>query len=149
MAQPLTRKNVWIRQADTKRRVRHEERKPNLPGPYIYVGDFDTLVPSVATWQSPAWQNSFTWVGTRYVGFRHGLDGDVEFIGQLDLTQGAVTGTVAFTLPLPWCGVSFEFPFPIFIGGNDWINGICSVDATPGPTLGDVTIYWPVQATPI
>jgi hypothetical protein len=32
-------------------------------------------------------------------------------------------------------------------GGTDWINGVCSVDNTPGPTNGDVTIYWPVQAT--
>lgn len=144
MAQPLQRKTVWTRQADVKRRVRHEERKPNLPGPYIYVGDWvgpddPGNDPPVTTWQSVPWKNSFTWVGSSYVGFRHGLDGDVEFIGVYDLTQGAVTGTVAFTLPVPWRGQTFDFHFPIYVGGTDWQTGVNSVDGI----TGDVTVYWP------
>lgn len=145
MASPLTRKNVWVRQADVRRRVKREERKPNLPGPYIYVSGGTGATSSRATWQSPVWKNSFDFIAGRDVGFRHGLDGDVEFIGQLDLTQGAVTGTVAFTLPVPYRAVSFDFPFPVWLGGTDWTNAICSVDST----TGNVTIYWPVQAIQI
>lgn len=150
MAQPLNRNSAYSRIKSNRSDIHTEQRKPNLPGPYVYVGDFvgpndPGNDPPPTTIDSPAWKNSFTWVGTRYVGFRHGLDGDPEFIGQLDLTQGAVTGTVAFTLPSHWCAVSFDFTFPIYTGGTDWINGIFSVDATSG----DCTVYWPVQATPI
>jgi hypothetical protein len=145
VGQPIKRTTVPRNVRENRNTVKAERRKPELPGPYIYVGDFDTLDPPVATWQSPAWENSFTWFGSRYVGFRHGLDGDTEFIGSLDLTAGAVTGTVAFTLPVPWRGASFDFVFPIFTGTTEWINGIMSVDAT----TGECTVYWPVLADPI
>jgi len=98
---PLRRQNVHARLKNTEFQLRQERRKPNLPGPYIYVGDFDALDPPGATWQSPPWQNNWTYDGTNYVAFRHGLDGDVEFIGALDPTA-ATSGTVAFTLPIPW-----------------------------------------------
>jgi len=85
------------------------------------------------------------WRGTAYVGFRHGLDGYPEFIGSLDLTLGAVTGTVAFTLPRPFRSISFDYTFPIFGGGTDWFSGVVSVNPTGN---GDVKIYWPVLTTP-
>jgi len=148
---PLRRKTVHSRLKDTEYQMRQERRKPILPGPYVYVGDFDALDPPVATWQSPPWQNNFTWFGTDYVGFRHGLDGYVEFIGVLDLTLGAVTGDVAFKLPQPWRAISFAYTFPIFAGGTDWQNGILHINGDPSnpTTYGDVTVYWPVQADPI
>jgi len=116
----------------------------------VYVGDVGTDDPPVVTPQSPPWQNNFTWLNNDYVGFRHGLDGYVEFIGVLDLTQGAVTGDVAFTLPLPWRAISFAYTFPIFAGGTDWQNGIMHINGdSSDPGYGDVTVYWPVQADPI
>lgn len=142
---PLKRTRPGTRQKNTEYEMRLERRKPIIPGPYIYVGDFDALDPPVVTWQSPPWQNNFTWVGTRYVGFRHGLDGDVEFIGQLDLTMGAVTGDVAFTLPTPWRAITFDFHFPIYMGGTEWTSGTLSVDSVSG----DCTVYWPTSATAI
>ena len=55
------------------------------------------------------------WFDTAYVGFRHGLDGWTEFIGKLDLTLGAVTGTAAFTLPVPWRSLAWDYTFPIYM----------------------------------
>ncbi len=127
--------------------MREERRKPTLPGYYVYVGDFDTLTPPVATWQSPVWQNSFTWSGTSYFGFRHGLDGATEFVGALDLTAGAVTGTVAFHLPTEYQTVFDPRIFPIDLGAGLWTAGILRMD-TVG-TYGDIIIEWPIQATPI
>jgi hypothetical protein len=147
--QPLYRRNSPVRIKENTRRVRHEERKPILPGPYIYVGDFATLDPPVATWQSPSWQNSFTWSGTNYFGFRHGLDGSTEFVGALDLTAGAVTGTVAFTLPVPFRNVFDPRLFPIDLGAGEWTLGILRMVTTAGPSFGDVIIEWPISATAI
>ena len=145
MAQPLRPKSVATRVKENTRRVTDERRKPNLPGPYIYVSDGTGDTSPYATWQSPEWQNDFMWFGTDYVGFRHGLDGYVEFIGVLDLTLGAVTGDVAFTLPLEYRAISFAYTFPIFAGGTDWQAGILQIDKT----TGDVAVFWPVQADPI
>lgn len=149
MAQPIHPKTVATRVKQNTRAVRSEQRKPNLPGPYIYVGDFDTLDPPVATWQSPPWQNSFTWSGTAYFGFRHGLDGSTEFVGALDLTAGAVTGDVAFTLPIPFRNVFDPRFFPIDLGAGAWTLGILRMVTTVGPSFGDVIIEWPIQADPI
>lgn len=143
---PLRRNTVPSRVRAHGQTIRQERRKPELPGPYIYVGDFDALDPPVVTWQSPVWQNNFTWLGTDYVGFRHGLDGYPEFIGVLDLTQGAVTGDVAFTLPLPFRAISFAYEFPIWAGGTDWQAGIMQVNPLGD---GDVYVFWPVKADPI
>ena len=120
---------------------RAELRNPIFPGLYVYVGDpYATGNPN-----NPVWQNSFFYSGTSYVGFRHGIDGDLEFIGVYDLTLGAVTGTVAFTLPVPYRGQTFDLTFPIYNGGTDWMMGVNSVDGT----TGDVTVYWPVLADPL
>lgn len=118
-----------------------ELRNPIFPGLYVYVGD--PLGTGFAS--NPVWQNSFFYSGTNYVGFRHGIDGDLEFIGVYDLTLGAVTGTVAFTLPSPYWGQTFDFTFPIFNGGTDWMMGVNSVNGTNG----EVTVYWPVLADPL
>lgn len=144
MAEPLNRKNVYTRIGDNKQGIRKERNKHHMPSPYIYVGDFDTSIPPVVTWQSPVWQNSFTWFGTAYVGFRHGLDGDTEFVGRFDLTQGAVTGTVAFQLPLAYRARAYDFAFPIWTGGTDWITGVLSIEAD-----GHCRVYWPVKAAAI
>lgn len=151
MAQPLHPKGVATRVKQNTRGIRSEQRKPNLAGPYIYVcnGDFTDLDPPVATWQSPEWKNSFTWGGTAYFGFRHGLDGSTEFVGALDLTAGAVTGTVAFTLPTPFRNVFDPRMFPIDLGAGQWTVGILRMVSVVGPSFGDVIIEWPISATAI
>jgi hypothetical protein len=118
-----------------------ELRNPVFPGIYTYVGD----PLGTGFTGTPDWQNNFTWFGDAYVGFRHGMDGYTEFIGQIDLTAGGVTGTVAFTLPAPYRAITFSYPFPIFVEGTTWWNGILSIDGS----TGDVTVYWPIEATAI
>jgi hypothetical protein len=137
---PLRPKNSYTRIKESGTVLSRERRKPNAPGPYIYVSGGAGDTTPLATWQSPEWQNSFTYYGDSYVGFRHGLDGYPEFVGRLDLTAGAVTGTVAWTLPVPWRSISFDYTFPIFMSGTDWQAGVMSIDAVSG----DVTVYWPV-----
>jgi hypothetical protein len=151
MAQPLRPKSLATRVKTNTRNIRQEQRKPNLPGPYIYVcnGDPEDLDPPVATWQSPPWLNSFTWSGTSYFGFRHGLDGSTEFVGALDLTAGAVTGDVAFKLPVPFRNVFDPRIFPIDLGAGAWTLGILRMVTVIGVSFGDVIIEWPIQADPI
>jgi hypothetical protein len=122
---------------------RIRELQKHGPGPWVYVGTFPT--DTLTTYWSPHWEHSFVHVTGRKVAFRWGLDGSLEFIGQLDLTAGAVTGTVAFTLPTDWRGETFDFPFPVFTGGTDWIAAVMSVDGDSGTC----TVYWPVLADPI
>lgn len=139
----VTRGSPEAQIVSNKRGITSLDHRPNIPGPYIYV---ETGDPEFDTDQSPPWQNDFLYFGTAFVGFRHGLDGYPEFIGKLDLTLGAVTGTVAFQLPLAYRSISFDYTFPIFAGGTDWQAGIMSVNPFGD---GNVYVYWPVQATAI
>lgn len=111
-------------------------------GPWVYVGDPGD--PFITYW-SPPFENSFAAVAGRPIRFRHGLDGLLEFEGAYDLTAGAVTGTVAFTLPPEWLGETFDEKFPIQLTATTWTMGVHSVD---GDT-GEVTVYWPIQADAI
>lgn len=138
---PLTRTTLPSAVRDNTRASGAELRNPVFPGKYTYVGD----PLGTGFTGTPDWQNSFMYFGTDYVGFRHGMDGYTEFIGRLDLTQGAVTGTVAFTLPAPYRLLTFDFTFPIFVEVTTWQAGVLSVDKT----TGDVTVYWPIEATAI
>ena len=136
---PLKRTTAHTRLKNTEYEMREERRKPQLPGPYVYVGDFVGTDPPVVTWQSPPWQNGWSWLGTSYVGFRHGLDGDTEFTGTVD-TTGATSGTVAFTLPSPWWPVSaYSFITDLDLGG-----GLFSAARVAVATNGQVTIYFPI-----
>lgn len=119
---------------------RREERNNIFPGKYIYVGDpLGTGLPT------PVWQNSFFYFGTSYVGFRHEIDGYTGFIGVLDLTLGAVSGDVAFTLPAAYRLLTFSYTFPVFVEAATWQVGVLTVDTL----TGDVTVAWPVEATAI
>lgn len=154
MAQPLRPKTVQTRVKQNTRWVRNEQRKPVLAGPYIYVGtwvanDDPGNDPPVTTWQSPPWQNSFTWAGNAYFGFRHGVDGSTEFVGALDLTAGAVTGDVAFRLPIPFRNVFDPRFFPIDLGAGAWTEGVLRMVTTLGSSYGNVIIEWPIKADPI
>ena len=145
MAQPLRPKTVARRVKENTRGVVNERRKPNLPGPWVYVGDYVGLDdpandPPVTTFSSPPWQNSWTWVDPAYVGFRHGLDGETEFIGTLD-TAAATSGTVAFTLPVPWRPLA-DYSF---ITDLDLGSGSFSAARVVVATTGEVTVYFPIS----
>jgi hypothetical protein len=146
---PLRRNTVPSRVRAHGQTIRQERRKPVLPGPYIYVSGGTGSVAPNATWQSPEWQNDFTSAGTNYFGFRHGLEGATEFTGQLDLTAGAVTRTVAFTLPLPFRVFPDPRVFPIDLdGAGAWTLGVLWM-VQSGTGYGDVVVDWPIQATAI
>lgn len=123
-----------------------ELRNPVFAGKWVFVGD--PLGTGLTT--TPDWQNNFFYVGTNYVGFRHGLDGQLDMIGQYDLTLGAVSGDVAFTLPAQYV---IEAPpvsmFPVELDTDVWTIAIQTVSQTPGPTYGDVRIFWPIVADPV
>lgn len=107
------------------------------PGQWIYVGDYPTDVGT--TYWSPPWENSFTFVDGHRVAFRYSLDGLLEFKGVFDLTAGAVSGTVAFTLPEDWRGQPCDLPIILDYGDDTFNHVRVLVD---GDT-GEVTLYWP------
>ena len=139
MSRPLVRDTPMRRIASNSARIGNEERKPNLPGFWVCVGDYQGGTmndPSCATTSSPPYENGWTYVGSPYdyPAFRHGLDGGLEFRGVLD-SSGASTGTVAFTLPTEWRPA------------NDMARVIPIVDVAPqtatlfvDATTGEVTI---------
>jgi hypothetical protein len=147
MAQPIRPRTPAGRIKDNSERIVLERHKPVMPGPWVYVGDFDALDPPVATWQSPSWLNGWTWVDPFYVGFRHGVDGETEFTGVVD-TSNAVSGTVAFQLPIPWRPLKeFSFITDMDLGGGDFDGARVVVEARDaGATAGNVTIYFPLTA---
>ena len=117
-----------------------EQRKPAMPGPWVYVGDFAAGDPFTIP-ISPEWQNGWIQDGTSYVAFRHGLDGEVEFKGALDTTVG-VSGTVAFRLPPDWRPEgSFSFLTDMDLGAGDFLIVRMHV-----AKLGQVTPYWPATS---
>lgn len=144
MAQPLRPPTLATRVKANSAGVVDERRKPNMPGPYIYVGDFVAdgdpgNDPPYASWQSPPWQNGWTYLGTDYVAFRHGLDGLTEFKGTVDST-GATTGTVAFTMPTAFSAEPFSFLTDLDLGTGSFNAARVVVAAN-----GEVTIYFPIN----
>ena len=124
------------RLAHSEERIREIQKRG--PGPWVFVGTYPA--DDFTTYWSPPWQNSFTFVAGREVAFRLGLDGVLEFLGQFDLTAGAVTGTVAFTLPADWRVEPMDFPIIMDMGAGDFNIVRVVVD----DTNGHVTLHWPV-----
>ena len=139
---PLSATTVAKQVRSNTRAVKAEQRNPVFPGKWIYVGD--PLNTGFTT--TPDWQNDFFYVDPYYIGFRHGLDGQLDMIGMYDLTLGAVSGDVAFTLPAQY---RQEAPpvsmFPIELAVGVWSIAIQAIDNSSG----DVTIYWPIVADPV
>jgi len=127
----------WGARRLTQAETRIREIQKRGPGPWVYVGTFPTDL--YTTFWSPPWQNSFDSVTGSRVKFRHNLQGQLEFEGQFDLTAGAVTGTVAFTLPDDWLGDDMDFPITLDLGAGTFNMVRVVVDGT----TGDVTLYWP------
>ncbi len=132
---PLTKTTLPTAVRANTRASSAELRNPVFPGLWVFVGDplgtgFTTI---------PDFQNGWASLGTSYVGFRHGLDGETEFTGTLD-TTGATTGTVAFTLPVPYRPLQdFSFLTDLDLGSGSFSAARVLVESS-----GDVTVYFPL-----
>ncbi len=152
MGEPITRTTVPRRVRENTGQIRGEQRKPNVPGRWIYVGDYvgpddPANDPPDTTSNSPPWLNNFYYVIP--VAFRHGLDGQTDMIGMYDLT-GAVSGDTAFLMPLQWAtNVPPATLFPLELDTDVWGTAVQVVD-TVNLVSGKapVKIYWPSVATP-
>jgi hypothetical protein len=154
MSKPLVRETVPKKVRGNSAGIRAEERKPNLPGYWVYVGDFvdpgdPGNDPPFTNAESPPWENNFYYLSP--VAFRHGVDGQTDMIGVYDLTLGAVSGDTAFHMPIRW---ALEMPlavnFPIEISTGIWSIATQVCDNTIIETGGvPVKIYWPIVADPI
>src|SRR5262245_41932479 len=96
--------------------VGNEERKPNLRGFKVYIGDFvapedpgndpqdlSADPPIDTSPSSPPFQNGFTYDAAYPLWFAHGLDGETDMGGAYDLVTGSpVSGTVAWQCPTEW-----------------------------------------------
>jgi len=154
MAQPLRPKTVATRVKQNTSGIRNEQRKPIIPGPWVYVGDFvapdDPGNDPPGTWfNSPPFLNGFGYVSP--IAFRHGLDGQTDMIGIYDLITGSpVSGDTAFLMPLQW---AMEMPaasmFPVELATDVWSVAVQTVDVV-NLVSGDapVKIFWPIVADP-
>lgn len=110
---------------------------------WVYVGTYPD--DPKTRFESPPWENSFGSVTGRRVRFRHGLDGLIEIEGQFDLTSGAVSGDVAFTLPPEYIGDSLDAFIPVELDDGVWSSGVLTIDGI----TGEVRVFWPIVADPI
>ena len=156
MVRPLSRETVFKKTRATAGEVRAEERKPNLTGPWIYVGTFIDFEdpgndPSNTVQESPDWENSFYYVAGAPVAYRHGLDGQTDMIGVYDLTLGAVSGDAAFHMPLRYAtNAPFATAFPVELDTDVWSIAIQKIDPAEVTVGGvPVRIYWPIYANVI
>lgn len=151
---PLNRRTVPRQVRDNRVGVKTEKRKPNVPGRWIYVGDFvgpddPANDPAEASYNSPPWLNSFYYVDGSPVGFRHGLDGQTDMIGVYDLTLGAVSGDTAFLMALQWAiNMPAAHMFPVELATDVWSVAVQTVDVVNLVTgKAPVKIFWPIVAT--
>lgn len=120
-----------------------EELRRIGPEGWVYVGDWPSE--AFTTSISPPWENSYTNVAGRRVRFRWGIDGTFEMDGVFDLTAGAVTGDVAFTLPPEYLGWFEESFIPLELDVGVWSAAVITID---GDT-GEVVLHWPIVADAI
>ena len=121
------------------------QHRPAVPGPWVYVltgdEDFDNGF-------SPEWESDIYFVTDAPVAFRNGLDGQLDMIGQYDLTLGAVSGDLAFILPAKWRpsvnGFLATF-FPLEVDVDVWSAAVQTINGTNG----QVRLYWPIVADPM
>lgn len=112
------------------------------PDMWIAVGTFPT--DAGTRFESPEWMNSYTFTAGRRVRFRHGVDGQLEMEGQFDLTDGAVSGDVAFILPVEYREFSEAF-IPLELDVGVWSAAVITINGDDG----EVILYWPIVGDPI
>lgn len=154
MSDPIQKTSLPRNVRRNTRSVTGEKRKPNIPGRWIYVGDFvgpddPGNDPPGATYNSPSWMNDFYY--TSPVAFRHGLDGQTDMIGQYDLTLGAVSGTTAFLMPLQWAlNAPPAAHFPVELEPDVWTIAVQTIDVVNLVSgKAPVKIFWPIVADPV
>lgn len=150
MARPLGYTSFPRRMRSLDERLTAQERKPNLRGRKVYVGDFVGVDdpgndPADTTGDSPPWLNSFIYLDGYPVWYAHGLDGETDMGGMYDLTQGAVSNTIAFMMPLEWARQAPPtHMFPVKI--DDGVYTIAIQEITLTGSGGEVRIIWPIVA---
>lgn len=146
MTASITESNLYRAQAANRHLTVDTRQKPHA----FRWWEPDCAVGDGCTGDEPSLQNSFAQPSAPLepFAFRLHADGSLEFKGHLDTSGGAVSGTVAFTLP----GAN---PGEVdFLPANDqyWHTTITTDDGTLftlalvfiDATTGDVTITWPV-----
>jgi hypothetical protein len=128
-------------------RVRQERQKPNLAGFWVCVGDFVDVDdpgndPPCTSPSSPAYEDSCTYAGPPYAypAFRHGLDGNLEWRGHVDVS-GASSPATLCTLPAEWRPDNdVSWPTDLWDGSAFTIGRVSIVAST-----GVVTLTWPAS----
>lgn len=165
MSRPLRNQTLGGEVRNIGGRAANEERKSNLRGFKVYIGDFVApedpgndpqdlaAVPPIDTSpSSPPYLNGFTYDTDFPLWFAHGLDGETDMGGNYDLISGSpVSGTVAWVCPSEWrAGMPLYSDFAVLLS-----EGASPEDDVYGmalqvfdPTNGNVRVYWPLVATP-
>jgi hypothetical protein len=147
----LSRDTPIRRISENQEGVGDEQRKPVLPGFWVYVGDYvgpgdPGNDPAYTSDSSPAYQDGTTYAGPPYdyPAFRHGVDGALEWKGHVDIS-GATSPAVLCTLPAEWRPkdqwqdpMDVSWPTDLWDGAAFTIGRV-GIDAT----TGDVTLVWP------
>lgn len=147
MTRRLERDSPLTRMATLQNEMLDEQRKPNLPGFWVCIGDFDAYGssandPACTSTSSPPYQDGTTYAGPPYdyPAFRHGLDGALEWKGHVDVS-GASSPAVLCTLPGEW-RPDFDVSWPTDVwDGAAFVIGRVGIDAS----TGDVTLVWPAS----
>ena len=157
MTQPLKRRTTPVRVAENRRDVRSEQRKPNIRGFKVFVGDFvapdsGANDPPETSPSSPPWLNNFTYEPNYPVWFAHGLDGELDMGGMYDLVTGSpVSGTIAFMMPNEWAYTApVASMFPIELATGVWSIAVQQIDINDVAATTSrvpVRIFWPIVAT--
>lgn len=141
----LTYDSLGRRHMKLASRVRQERQKPNLPGFWVCIGDFVDVGdpgndPACTSPSSPPYEDGTTYAGSPYAfpAFRHGLDGNLEWRGHVDVS-GASSPATLCTLPSEWRpGNDVSWLTDIYDGSGFQIARV-SIDASTGV----VTLTWP------
>lgn len=144
---PLKYDTRGRRLAKTQTRVRQERLKPNLAGFWVCIGDFVAVDdpgndPDCTSQSSPPYEGGTTYAGPpfAYPAFRHGLDGNLEFRGHVDVS-GATSPATLCTLPGEW-RPDHDVSWPTdLVDGASFVIARVSVDASTGV----VTLTWPAS----
>jgi len=162
MTRPHRFDTLGGRHHEVARRTGDEERKPNLRGFKIYIGDFVapedpgndpqdlTATPPIDTSpSSPPYQNGLTYMAGAPVWFAHGLDGETDMGGMYDVvTGGYVSGDLGFEMPLEWAAQAPTY-HDFVLKLDDGVFTIAVQEITLTLTVGEVRIWFPIVAEPI
>ena len=170
MSRPLRPETLGGQVRTVASKTTNEERKPNLRGFKVYIGDFvapedpgndpqDLAAdpPIDTSPSSPPYLNGFYYEEGYPLWFAHGLDGETDMGGMYDLVTGGpggvppVSGTIAWVCPAEWrSGLTVAAAFPVRIeeGATPADDVWAMAVQTHDPANGNVRVYWPLVADP-